>query len=313
MYLLPSIQTREQYLNSPRDEATYAPAIREICRRHGLRESPASKYVGRSTVVFAIGDSIVIKLFEPIFTEAAAIEEAALAHVRGRLGVPTPGLVAVGEIEGWRYIVMEQLPGKSLREAWDEIPQEERESLYRRLGEALARQHSLPVGPLALPGPEWTDFLSWQAESCVERQRTHGLAEHWLTQIPSFLASVDLPVEERALLHTEIMRDHVLVEREGEEWVISGVFDYEPAMLGAPEYEFASIGVFLSQGNPALFRAVLLGYGYAEADLSLEFQRQILAYALLHRYSNMKWYLETVPPRTAMTLDELAAEWFAFA
>lgn len=313
MPLLPRIHTREQYLNSPRDEATYAPAIREICRRHALPENRAAKYAGGSTIVFAVGEQHVVKLFEPIFAEAAAIEEAALAHVHGKLGVPTPGLVAVGELEGWRYIVMEQLAGTSLGATWDQIPEEERGSLCRRLGEALARQHSLPIEPLVLPGPEWADFLSRQAESCVERQRTQGLAEHWLAQIPCFLASVDLPVHERVLLHTEIMRDHVLVECEGEEWVVSGVFDYEPAMLGAPEYEFGSVGIFLSGGDPALFRAFLLGYGYTEADLTADLQRRILAHTLLHRYSNMKWYLETIPPKTAVALDELAAEWFAFA
>ena len=109
------------------------------------------------------------------------------------------------------------------------------------------------------------------------------------------------------------MRDHVLVTRDGEEWTNTGLFDYEPAMLGAPEYEFASVGVFLAEGNAALFRATLLGYGYTQAELSSELQRRILAYLLLHRYSNMNWYLERIPPKTATTLDELAAEWFAFA
>ena len=37
-----------------------------------------------------------------------------------------------------------------------------------------------------------------------------------------------------------------------------------------------------------------------------------MAYALLHRYSILKWYLDTVPPRSAATLDELADEWFGF-
>lgn len=312
MLLLPRIETREQYLNSPRDEAAYVPAIREICRRHALAGSSVSKYAGGSTIVFAVGGAYAIKLFEPIFAEAAATEEAVLAHVRGKLGIPTPGLVAAGEMEGWRYIVMEQLPGESLREAWGHIPEEQRESLCGRLGAAVARQHSLPIEGLALPGPKWGDFLSRQAEACVEHQRTHGLAVEWLAQIPSFLASVELPVETRVLLHTEVMRDHVVVQREGAEWEISGMFDFEPAMLGAPEYEFASVGIFLSGGDPALFRAFLLGYGYAEAELTPVLQRRILAFALLHRYSKLKWYLETVPPKSATTLDELAGEWFAF-
>ncbi|MDB4952187.1 MAG: putative aminoglycoside phosphotransferase [Gemmatimonadetes bacterium] len=84
-------------------------------------------------------------------------------------------------------------------------------------------------------------------------------------------------------------------------------------MVGAPEYDFASVGIFLTCGDSALFRAFLLGCGYTDADFTVELPRRIMAYALLHRYSNLRWYLETIPPRTATTLDELAAEWFAAA
>jgi hygromycin-B 7''-O-kinase len=123
---------------------------------------------------------------------------------------------------------------------------------------------------------------------------------------------VDLPQDPPVLLHTEVMRDHTLVQRNADGWEVSGLFDFEPAMLGAPEYEFASVGIFLAGGEPAPFRAFLCGYGYAEADLEPELRRRIMAYALLHRYSNLKWYLETVPAESAITLDDLAAEWFAF-
>ena len=36
-----------------------------------------------------------------------------------------------------------------------------------------------------------------------------------------------------------------------------------------------------------------------------------MAYALLHEYSNLKWYLERDPPRSAKTIDALADEWWA--
>lgn len=313
MPLLPRVRTREEYETSPRDEATYLPAIREICRRHGLATDGCSKYPGGSTIVFAAGGAHVVKLFEPIFAEAAATEQAALAHVHGKLGVPTPGVVATGELEGWRYVVMDRLPGRSLREAWSGIPPVGRQAVCRRLGEAIARLHALPVETLAVPRPGWAGFLSRQAERCVEHQRAHGLPGHWLAQIPAFLASVPLPAGPCVLLHTEVMRDHVLVQPDGTGWTVSGLFDFEPAMLGAPEYELASVGIFLAGGDPALFRAFLLGYGYTGPELTPGLQRRILAYALLHRYSNLRWYLETVPPRAATTLDGLAAEWFAFA
>jgi hygromycin-B 7''-O-kinase len=81
--------------------------------------------------------------------------------------------------------------------------------------------------------------------------------------------------------------------------------------LGASEYEFASVGLFVSCGDAALFRRILLAYGYRAADLTPELARRMLAYALIHRYSKLPWYLERVPPPSGVvTLDALAEVWF---
>lgn len=312
MPLLPIIRTPEEHRASPRDEATYLPAVREICRRNGLPAERCAKYAGGSTIVFAIGADHVVKLFEPIFPGEAATERAVLERVEGRLAVPTPRVVAAGEMEGWSYVVMSQLAGRSLREAWDEIATAERAEICRRVGEAVARLHALPAETLPIPGPGWEEFLARQAEGCVERQRKYGLAEGWLEQVPGYLASVLLPPRRPVLLHTEVMRDHVLVQRGAAGWEVTGIFDFEPAMRGDPEYELASVGIFLAGGDPALFGAFLRGYGLPAEALDAELRRRVLAYTLLHRYSRMSWYLDVVPPRAAATLDELAAEWFAF-
>src|SRR5437867_1246774 len=105
-----------------------------------------------------------------------------------------------------------------------------------------------------------------------------------------------VPLLARSLLHTEIMREHLLVEETRDGFRLSGLFDFEPAMVGAPEYELASVGVFFSAGDPTLLRTLLLAYGLGEDELSPNLSRRALAYALLHRYSNLSWYLTRVPP-----------------
>lgn len=77
-------------------------------------------------------------------------------------------------------------------------------------------------------------------------------------------------------------------------------------MRGAPEYELASVGVFVSCGDPRLLRALLCAYGYREGDLDEAFARRMLGYAIVHRYSNLRWYLERLPPLMAPTLAALA-------
>ena len=91
---------------------------------------------------------------------------------------------------------------------------------------------------------------------------------------------------------------------------LCGLFDFEPAMLGAAEYEFASVGLFVACGDARALRRVLLAYGYPPHALDEALQCRFMAYALLHRYSNLRWYLERLPAGDAQTLEQLATRWW---
>jgi hygromycin-B 7''-O-kinase len=162
----------------------------------------------------------------------------------------------------------------------------------------------------------WRTFVERQMAGCVERQRRCGVPERWLEQIPDYLASVDLRLDDPpppVLLHTEIMRDHLLADRRGAGWELTGMIDFEPAMVGHPEYELASVGTMVARGDLSLLRAYLLGYGYRESDLTPELGKRMMAYALLHRYSNLAWYMELMPMSDALaTLDDLERAWWSF-
>jgi len=295
----------------PRDAAPYADAVREILARHGLPDAPVERPAGGSVPVLATAHHAV-KLFPPPFARAAATEAAALARVHGGLGIPTPRLAATGEMKGWRYVAMERLPGRLLSDAWGEMGDGDRAEICGRWGAATARLHALPVDGLDVPAPDWDTFVREQAEGCVAQQTRVGAPPEWIEQIPAFLASVPLPASDRrALLHTEIMREHLLVDRGGDGWEITGLFDFEPAMVGDPEYDTAAVSCFVTGGDPALRRAFVSGYGLTDADLTPAFRRRAMAYTLLHRYSNLRWYLDLLPPR-ATTFDELAEEWWDF-
>jgi hygromycin-B 7''-O-kinase len=54
-------------------------------------------------------------------------------------------------------------------------------------------------------------------------------------------------------------------------------------MRGEREYEFAGVGV----------------------------RRRLLAWAILHRYSNLRWWMQRLPEPSRATLDALADRWFA--
>jgi hygromycin-B 7''-O-kinase len=55
----------------------------------------------------------------------------------------------------------------------------------------------------------------------------------------------------------------------------------------------------------------LSAYGYAPHALDEALSCRLMAYALLHRYSKLRWYLERLPCPGATSLEQLASHWWA--
>jgi hygromycin-B 7''-O-kinase len=287
------------------DSAIIVDAIRrELSLGAGIE-----RFASGSVPVFAVGDGYVVKLFPAEERSFFDAERSALARIGGALSLATPRLIADGYRGHWWFIVMMRLPGQSLAEAWPEIGVRERFELMRQLGAGLAELHAIGTDGLDSLVMNWPRFVDVQRISCRERQLAKGLGFPWVDAIDDFLdrrtPSTSGPL---VLLHTEIMREHLLVERSQGGWQLSGLFDFEPAMIGHREYEFASAGLFLTCGEPGLLRALLDAYG---AEIDAELPLRLMAYALLHRYSNLRWNLERLPtPNVDGDLERLAHQWF---
>ncbi|SIS20006.1 hygromycin-B 7''-O-kinase [Microbispora rosea] len=298
-----------------RDESRLGPAVSALLEHLGLGGERVERFADGSLPVYAVGDRHVLKLYPEVYLpEEYDTELTVLRAVEGRLPIPTPRVMGAEHLEGWSYILMTRLRGESLAGAWPHIPRDDRMELAAIVGETLAALHSVSSSPAvdaAVGPPDWDGFLRTRRQECVAHHRADGLDEVWLAQIPGFLDSVELPPSAPVLLHTEVMREHLRVERDGDGWRPAGLFDFEPAMRGAREYEFASVGLFFSCAETGILRRLLLAYGYRECDLGEELSRRLLAYALLHRYSSLAWYLTRLPAPPRPTLDCLAAHWWA--
>ncbi|WP_197042858.1 phosphotransferase family protein [Microbispora rosea] len=311
---LPQAETQEQFMAVRRDESRLGPAVSALLEHLGLGGERVERFADGSLPVYAVGDRHVLKLYPEVYLpEEYDTELTVLRAVEGRLPIPTPRVMGAKHLEGWSYILMTRLRGESLAGAWPHIPRDDRMELAAIVGETLAALHSVssPAVDAAVGPPDWDGFLRTRRQECVAHHRADGLDEVWLAQIPGFLDSVELPPSAPVLLHTEVMREHLRVVRDGDGWRLSGLFDFEPAMRGAREYEFASVGLFFSCAEPDILRRLLLAYGYRECDLGEELSRRLLAYALLHRYSSLAWYLTRLPAPPRPTLDCLAAHWWA--
>jgi hygromycin-B 7''-O-kinase len=313
--LFPDVHSNQEFAPFRRDERALGAGVRAICDRLALSAASVSRFPEGTQPVYSVGEQQVLKIFPPFDRRQCEVEAAVLDAVDRRLSIPTPSLCAVGELEGWSYMLMQRLPGESLAEAWPRIPPDEQLRLASVLGESLATLHATRAPDLPALRSDWTQFLAEQSMSCVQRQRGHGVDELWIDQIPEFLRSTSLaPPASASLLHTEVMREHLLVTNGPGGWVLSGLIDFESCMQGAAEYEFGAVGLFFACDTPGVLRRVFRGYGYEAAQLDAALQHRLMAYTLLHRYSNLRWYLNRMPPTAGeQTLEALARQWWALS
>jgi hygromycin-B 7''-O-kinase len=248
--MLPAVHTNQEWEAVVWDEGLIRPAAEDLAARLGLAGAGLRRYPDGSRPVYAVGDRLVLKLYPTVSAPDSGTEARVLEYVNGRLPVATPEFLACGEYEnGWRYVLMSQLPGTGLAAAWPAIPRPQQDRVVSEVGELLAALHSLDPGPLhGILGPaDWDGFVASQRATATERQHKVELPELWLSQIEGFLASVPLvPGQER----------------------------------------------------------VLAGYGRGFDP------REVLAYTLLHRHSNLTGVLRDFPAPPEPTLESLALTWF---
>jgi hygromycin-B 7''-O-kinase len=301
----PEAFDEEDYDLVAKDEEALGPGVRALLAELGA-DGSAQRYPTGSLPVYAVGD-LVLKLFPPVYADELPVEAGVLAAVQSRLPIPTPRVHRTGEFEGWGYVLMDRLRGRPLTEAWDTLS--DRDRIAGQLGATLAALHAVP--PPAIPDwwpQDWDEFVADQRAACAGRHRALGLPDALARQIPAFLDGVDLGTDRPVLLHTEVMRAHLLVDDRGD---LSGLLDFEPAMRGAAEYEFAAVGAFVSEGDARFLGRTLRAYGLPADRLDTGLRRRMFAWLLLHYYSNLPAYLDRLPAPAEPTLESLADTWFA--
>jgi len=310
---LPDVRNVDELARIVRDESVLGPGVARIQSELGVREH-AERFDTGSLPVYALGRELVLKLYSPNDRGEAEREARFLDVLDGRLPIATPKLHARGELDGWGYVLMGRLSGELLVTACERTEREELRGLAAALGEALRALHALRDERLVPDRVDWPALVLERRRSTLSLQQRRGLSPEWLEQLPDFL-DTECPRLERvaaeAPLHTEVMREHLYVEQRDGKWELSGLFDFEPSFVGPAEYEFSAVGLFVACGDRELLRDVLGAYGYGASELDHALERRILAYALLHKYSNLSWYLSRIPPPAHVTeLDALASHFF---
>lgn len=299
------------------NEEVWEKAAAIICRRHHISYTSLSRSPQGENIIIFVDDRLVVKIFAP-FRENYLRETSALQFTKARLSIETPELICTGEIEGWSYLVMTQLAGRASREVWESVGLRDRLEIVTRLGVAMRELHESEA-PLEQPAlnRDWNGFVERQARLSVERQRACGANPEWLESLPAYIATrLELLTanHEQVFLHGDIHAGNLLLDERNGRWHIAGLIDFGDSLCGFHEYEFVAPGVLMVQGSRELQRAMLLAYGYREAQLDLTLRARLMLLTVLYECSDLRKYaLRLAPEAVHLTLDQLEAAIWTFA
>lgn len=275
-----------------------------IARRHGLASDSLFPFPTGSDIVWSAGDR-VIKLTAPKWATEIASEAAGLRRVRGRLPVDTAAVEAVGALEGWPYIVMTRVAGRPLGEAWPGLDPGARMGLAADLGRLTRVMHGL-AGADEAGG--WPAFWARCTADVPGHHAERGAPALLAREVGPFLeAEGPLRPSGFGLLHTELLDAHVLVTERAGQTELCGLIDFADSRVGPADYEFAAPVEFVFKGEAGVLRAFLLGYGDRPDRLDHARSRQMLAWALCHRFGDLARMVAACGGGPPDSLDALAS------
>ncbi|MGJ5065889.1 aminoglycoside phosphotransferase family protein [Bradyrhizobium oligotrophicum] len=309
---LPDITAGAELRGLRADVTAWLPVARDIVRRHGCEHPGLTPFAAGTNLVAGIGGELILKLFPSFHQRQFCSERSTLRVLAGRLKVvATPELLHEGEWDDWTYLIMTRLDGIPAAEVWPGLDERAKESLLRDVGRLVAEVQLVPPGELHATGPRWSDFLDAQFAGCRARHQRLGLPEALLAGLDDLLreAVALLPREPRPVILTgEYIPENFLVSRQGDDWRISGLFDFGDVMTGFGEYDLLGPSAFMAAGHPGRVRALFDGYGFAPADITWQLKRRLLALMLLHQASDPVRHI-CIPdwPSRVRNFDQLQA------
>jgi hygromycin-B 7''-O-kinase len=297
---LPNNFDRETYWQSiyRQPVADWLPALEQIRRQHHLPAGEWTRFALGRNLVFAYGE-LVLKLSQPNWAFEIPREADALTFVHQQLPVATPELLAIGEVEGWAYLIQRRLPGEMMRSRWAELSDAVKLALAHQQGEIMAALHALPLhhAPTSLAF-DWTEMLTEQKAECLAEMQNAGVPEALLADLSPYLAAAEPLIGAdgpTVLLHGDLDAINLLIEEQNGTWRITGLVDWGDIKLGPAAHDFISPGIHSYRGQRELLHAWYAGYGLDDEQRSSQFVQTVMARSMLYYAGEFTRYLKLAP------------------
>ena len=289
MHSLPRVNDIEAFKAWRADASQCLPAALDIARSHGLPDADPQLFSTGTNLVVGLGADLILKIFPPMLRGQFIAERASLAQLAGRIGIPVPEIVIEGERDQWPYLVITRLAGIIGNKAWPDLPEDQKVRVLGQIGETIAQVQRVPVGELSRIEPSWDLLMTRQIAGCRARHERLGLPLHFLDGLDELLADATrlVPVNAPPVILTgEYIPENFLLSRDGDDWRLSGLFDFGDVTTGWGEYDLLGPSAFMTAGMPRRVRSLFAGFGYSRSDITPTLKRRLMALLLLHRASD---------------------------
>ena len=168
------------------------------------------------------------------------------------------------------WIVQERVPGVPLSTVDADLPPDERDALWIELGQLTRRLHESPGGWFGPPvaGPRFerlSDLLLHDADGLLGDAVRFGLPHAPFERLRGRIGALADVLDDTTgprLVHSDLARGHVFVERGGHErFHISGIIDLEFGRFADPQMERLITSFQWSNAPLEMKEAFFAGYG----------------------------------------------------
>jgi len=277
------------------------PHAEGVLRRHGLTPVGEPKAAtGGSYPTILVGD-VVVKFYghEGQWRRAYATELHAYEALAADPELAAPKLLATGVRDGWPYLVITRVPGRTWADA--AMSPAELRSAAADLGAHIARLHALP------PGPHVERFADWPPLDIPAAHAHSVLPPRFVAQAEAFVA--DVRPDDPVFGNGDLFEGNIIVDGGR----VTGLIDWGDALVIDRHNELAKIHLSTFGCDKDLLRAFLDGANWPAGP---DFARRAMAMALVRQavgiaqhgegFDNFYLVPKLFPVDEIATLDELA-------
>jgi len=237
---------------------------RVIGRRHaitGMEPLHSRPDAAVLRVTLAGGRRLVVKVAGPHAEHQVAFERSAMLTALARkAGAPAPEVLGADDSRDhgrWRYLVAEHIAGTPWRDVRPHLTVEQVAAAHRQLAAALVATQSIAFGAFgeldrAGRPPAAQDLLTALLRRAELRIRDERARESFL-QLLSREADLFVADVRATLVHDDLHHGNVLFRRDGTDWRLVALLDWDKAWAGPAESDVARMAFWDDMTGPGFW------------------------------------------------------------